>query len=212
MVRYDGESVSQDIISIAAFKERSKHTSLEKLSDFHQHGFAPYIGAKEINTVNMPPWQEISIGDIVVEFGVAKSEVSIVNKDSDAYVDEVNEYKNWLKNETRIKRLLVEKNGFTLDDGTHIYADDKSKHMIHMTYSALKDGLITSTSFKIEEDTWVDYDLAGFTVIFTKLNQHIQKTFEAEKVVFTAINNISSFDDVLAFDTSAAFETAFNAT
>jgi hypothetical protein len=210
MVRYDGESVSQDIISIEAFKERNKNISLEKISDFRHHGFAPYAGAKDIDTAEMAPWQELAFGDVVVEFDIAKNETSIVNRSSDTYIDEEQQYKDWLKNQTRIKRLSVEQNGFSLDDGTYIYADSKSQHMIHMTYTALKDGLINSVNFKIEEDTWVDYGLAEFTVIFTKLNQHIQNTFLAEKTVFNAIDSITTFDGITTFDVSAEFDAAFS--
>lgn len=102
-------------------------------------------------------------------------------------------------------RWEVETGGVSIG-GTLIETTREAQAQISSTYSALKDGLVSSVKWKAVSG-WVTLNLQSFTPIAQAVAVHVQKCFEAEQAVYTLIENLSD-SEVNTFDVETSFDTA----
>ncbi|MDE4304029.1 DUF4376 domain-containing protein [Phaeobacter gallaeciensis] len=102
-------------------------------------------------------------------------------------------------------RWDVETGGVDLG-GSQIETTREAQAQISSTYSALKDGLVTSVEWKAATG-WLVLDLSAFTPIAQAVATHVQACFAAERAVSTQIDALTDAE-LPGFDVVAAFDAA----
>ncbi|WP_083098497.1 DUF4376 domain-containing protein [Pseudophaeobacter leonis] len=103
-------------------------------------------------------------------------------------------------------RWAVETGGVTLG-GAQIETTREAQAQIGSTYSALKDGLVSSVEWKAVTG-WMALDLAAFTPIAQVVAAHVQACFSAERAVDMQVSALTD-GELVGFDVVAAFDAAF---
>lgn len=102
-------------------------------------------------------------------------------------------------------RWGVETGGVDLA-GSQIETTREAQAQISSTYSALKNGLVTSVEWKAATG-WLVLDLSAFTPIAQAVATHVQACFAAERAVSTQIDALTDAE-LPGFNVVAAFDAA----
>lgn len=124
---------------------------------------------------------------------------SIVPTDELGLANFITEEKLILRNKvTKIKR---DNENFGIPyEGRIISTSRESQAMINSTYSALKNGLLTSVDWKIDDDTWVVLTLVEMEPIAQAVATYVQHLFTTEKNHHQAIEALATVADIEAYD------------
>ena len=124
---------------------------------------------------------------------------SIVPADAIELVEFITKEKLTLKAEVTNIKWDREKLGLGYN-GMIISTSRESQAMISGVYSALKNGLLTSVDWKIDDDTWVVLTLVEMEPIAQAVATYVQHLFTTEKNHHQAIEALATVADIEAYD------------
>lgn len=116
---------------------------------------------------------------------------------------------NALKRSLSGNRWVKEANGVTLTSGFEVWSTRDSQASINTTKSLFDAGAITNINWKGKKE-WKVLDQAEFNEMHSKVSLHIKKCFDAEAAVSQLIDEITTIQGYIDFNTYEQFETEFN--